>query len=222
MCAIQSGQQSCTVTKMVSSHVVLFFLIWGCVDVLTKTSACSYIPNVANAYVSKEYVKDNYTNGDLLYFTCHSGYVSRGRISYKCEKQYWVVHRPGRCEPKQCGHPGDVLNGRFQLIHGADFVFGAEIQYICNEGYQMASQRDTKTCRADGWSQNTPHCEVVKCILEETTDDIIVKGVPENNEPIPYGSALLFECASPDTHLNGVVFIVFIIYTIYLLCLIVI
>ncbi|XP_066548493.1 complement factor H isoform X2 [Amia ocellicauda] len=185
---------------MRKTHLALLFVLWSCADVLTKTSACSYLPNVENAYISTASQKDNYTHGDVLYFTCHSGFVSRGRISYRCDHQSWLLNHPGKCERKLCGHPGDTLNGQFNLEQGKDFVFGAEVKYDCNEGYMMASQRDTRKCEADGWSNSVPHCEVVKCMPEQTGDNIIVTGMPENVDHLPYGSALQFECTSSNHH----------------------
>ncbi|XP_066548494.1 complement factor H [Amia ocellicauda] len=188
---------------MRKTHLALLFVLWSCADVLTKTSACSYLPNVENAYISTASQKDSYTHGDVLYFTCHSGFVSRGRISYRCDHQSWLLNHPGKCERKLCGHPGDILNGQFNLEQGKEFVFGAEVKYSCIEGYKMASQRDTRKCEANGWSHSVPHCEVVKCMPEQTGDNIIVTGMPENVDQLPYGSALQFECTSSNYKIHG-------------------
>lgn len=35
---------------------------------------------------------------------------------------------------KPCGHPGDTEFGSFQLTAGNEFVFGARVEYRCNDG----------------------------------------------------------------------------------------
>lgn len=35
---------------------------------------------------------------------------------------------------KPCGHPGDTEFGSFELTSGSEFVFGARVEYRCNEG----------------------------------------------------------------------------------------
>ena len=36
---------------------------------------------------------------------------------------------------RPCELPDDTPNGYYQLIQGAEFVFGSTIKYFCNEGY---------------------------------------------------------------------------------------
>lgn len=35
---------------------------------------------------------------------------------------------------KPCGHPGDTEYGFFELTTGTEFVFGARVEYRCNDG----------------------------------------------------------------------------------------
>jgi len=35
---------------------------------------------------------------------------------------------------KPCGHPGDTEFGSFELTSGSEFVFGARVEYRCNDG----------------------------------------------------------------------------------------
>lgn len=35
---------------------------------------------------------------------------------------------------KPCGHPGDTDFGFFELTSGTEFVFGARVEYRCNDG----------------------------------------------------------------------------------------
>ncbi|KAL8178189.1 UNVERIFIED_CONTAM: hypothetical protein K2H54_035529 [Gekko kuhli] len=62
---------------------------------------------------------------------------------------------------RPCGHPGDIQFGSFELINGEEFVFGSRVVYQCDPGYQMLSQTNYRDCRADGWSNDVPHCEAL-------------------------------------------------------------
>ncbi|KAL7866759.1 hypothetical protein AOLI_G00145730 [Acnodon oligacanthus] len=66
---------------------------------------------------------------------------------------------PGKC----CELPADIPNGRYVIVSGTDFVYGATIKYICKEGYQMVSRRDNKTCLAGGWDNHLPVCAELSC-----------------------------------------------------------
>ncbi|KAJ8377962.1 hypothetical protein AAFF_G00249520 [Aldrovandia affinis] len=116
-----------------------------------------------------------------------------------CKNGQWTTSARYGCDPKQCGHPGDLLYGDFTLTRGEDFVFGSEIQYTCQRGYTLAGKINHRSCMAQGWDNAVPFCEVVKCEPIQPTEDFIASG---NTEQPKYGDVIQFECKA-DNKLDG-------------------
>ncbi|XP_044056186.1 complement factor H-like isoform X2 [Siniperca chuatsi] len=104
---------------------------------------------------------------------------------------------------KPCELPDDTPNGYYHIIHGEDFVFGTTIKYFCNEGYQMVSKDDTRTCLLDKWTNHIPICDPLSCDPPPADGGLIVKGLPENEESILPDRFLTFSCDGPGKYLNG-------------------
>ncbi|KAI3368487.1 hypothetical protein L3Q82_025500 [Scortum barcoo] len=104
---------------------------------------------------------------------------------------------------RPCELPENTPNGYFEIIRGEDFVFGTTIKYFCNEGYQMVSKDDTRTCLLDKWTNHVPICDPFSCDPPPADENITVKGLPQNEEPILPDRFLTFSCDSPGTYLNG-------------------
>ncbi|KAM7106225.1 complement factor H isoform 3-T3 [Ciconia maguari] len=108
--------------------------------------------------------KPPYPHGTQVTYRCRPGYIKLGRIVFECTDGAWRQHLLGaECRNKPCGHPGDTEFGSFELTSGSEFVFGARVEYRCNDGYRMLSQRNYRECQADGWSNDIPHCEEIIC-----------------------------------------------------------
>ncbi|XP_043078369.1 complement factor H-like [Puntigrus tetrazona] len=142
--------------------------------------------------------KASYADGETMKVNCITGFT--GLYKLKCEKGEWKksIQRP--CAKRKCGHPGDLQHGDFKLVEGTEFVFGATVAYSCQKGYEMTSRINQRTCRAQGWDNAVPICEVVKCPAVYTEKDITASGDTEEGS---YGDIIHFECASPDKMLNG-------------------
>ncbi|NWS66109.1 CFAH factor, partial [Crotophaga sulcirostris] len=141
--------------------------------------------------------KPPYPHGTQVTYRCRPGYIKVGRIVFECADGAWTQHLPAaECRNKPCGHPGDIEFGFFELTSGSEFVFGARVEYRCNDGYQMLSQRNYRDCQADGWSNDIPHCEVAKCLPVEAPENgrIIVTGVFELGQEYTFGQVINFEC----------------------------
>uniref|UniRef100_A0A8C3TXP1 Sushi domain-containing protein n=1 Tax=Catharus ustulatus TaxID=91951 RepID=A0A8C3TXP1_CATUS len=109
-----------------------------------------------------------YPHGTQATYNCRPGYVKIGRVAFRCDDGVWKQLAPVvECRNKPCGHPGDTEYGFFELTSGSEFVFGARVEYRCNDGYQMLSQRNYRECHADGWSNDIPHCEEISCDVPE-------------------------------------------------------
>ncbi|XP_039984433.1 complement factor H-like [Xiphias gladius] len=189
--------------EMRLSLILLLLQLWGHVKVSLSQNACATLPDVPNGHVSEETKKAEYQEGDQIHFACETGYISGPTITYSCSREGWVAVRQGSCYLRPCQLPDDTPNGYYQIIHGDDFVFGATIKYFCNEGYQMVSKEDVRTCLLDRWTNHVPVCDPLSCDPPLVDDKITVKGLPENEEPILPDRFLRFSCDGPGKYLNG-------------------
>ncbi|XP_067996989.1 complement factor H isoform X1 [Melanerpes formicivorus] len=141
--------------------------------------------------------KPPYPHGTQVTYRCRPGYIKVGRIVFECADGRWKQRLPGaECRNKPCGHPGDIEFGSFELTTGSAFVFGARVEYRCDDGYWMLSQRNYRECQADGWSNDLPHCEVAKCLPVEAPENgrIITTGTFERDREYSFGQVVNFEC----------------------------
>ncbi|XP_062991124.1 complement factor H [Elgaria multicarinata webbii] len=141
--------------------------------------------------------KESYSHDEIVFYKCRPGYITLGRIRYRCNNGNWgKVFPPVDCRKKSCGHPGDIMFGSFELIHGDEFVFGVRVVYRCDEGYQMLSQTNYRDCRAHGWTNDVPHCEVRKCFPVKGPENgrIIMTGIQDLDQEFLFGQVVRFEC----------------------------
>ncbi|KAF3835461.1 hypothetical protein F7725_028019 [Dissostichus mawsoni] len=165
---------------------------WG--ETLITCTPCPMVPHIPNAHVVDETKKAEYQEGNVIHFACETGYISGPTIRYACTSEGWIALHAGRCYLKPCELPDDTPNGFYQIIHGEELVFGTKIKYFCNEGYQMVSKDDTRTCFLDNWTNHLPICD---------HGGLMVKGIPENDDPILPDRFLEFSCDGPWKYLNG-------------------
>ncbi|NXK98551.1 CFAH factor, partial [Formicarius rufipectus] len=146
---------------------------------------------------TKRWDKPPYAHGTKVSYSCRPGYIKLGRIMFECIDGVWQQQPPvTECRNKPCGHPGDTEFGYFELTTGSEFVFGARVEYRCNDGYQMLSHRNYRECQADGWSNDIPHCEVVKCLPVQAPENgrIVMTGTFELDQEYAFGQVVNFEC----------------------------
>uniref|UniRef100_A0A9J7X033 Complement factor H like 4 n=1 Tax=Cyprinus carpio carpio TaxID=630221 RepID=A0A9J7X033_CYPCA len=182
-----------------------FLCLWICFIVFASTSnGCSEIPVVENAEVSESSKKPQYSDDDTLDYSCVSGHVSPRKIIYKCSNNEWIKLRGDKCTLKPCESPEDIPNGRYIVESGRNFVFGTTIKYICNDGYQIMSRYDTRTCREGGWDNQLPACEEVSCERIAPDGNIRVEGLPDHSEDlIRSGHRLTFSCVDKGLIVRG-------------------
>ncbi|NWW44763.1 CFAH factor, partial [Pedionomus torquatus] len=147
-------------------------------------------PRRTNEVPTERWDRPPYPHGTRVTYKCRPGYIKLGRIVFECANGAWKQQLP------PCGHPGDIEFGYFELTSGSEFVFGARVEYRCNDGYQMLSQRNYRDCQADGWSNDIPHCEVVKCPPVQAPENgrIIMTGAFELDREYSFGELISFEC----------------------------
>ncbi|XP_034093345.1 complement factor H-like [Gymnodraco acuticeps] len=185
------------------SLILLLLQLWGSVEVTLSQNACPKVPHIPHAHVVDETKKAEYQEGNVIHFACETGYISGITIKYVCTNEEWHELRKGSCNLKPCELPDDTPNGFYQIIHGEELVFGTQIKYFCNEGYQMVSKHDTRTCFLDNWTNHLPICDPLSCELPPADGGFIVKGIPENDDSILPDRFLEFSCDGPWKYLNG-------------------
>ncbi|XP_068599700.1 complement factor H-like [Brachionichthys hirsutus] len=199
---------------MPSSLILLLLQLWGGVQLSRSqggkncseclaSEPCSNLPVVPHGSVLEGTRKAAYQEGDVIHIACEVGYISGPTIRYECGAAGWAAIRRGSCYLKPCQLPENTPNGYYQLVHGSDFVFGAVIKYFCNEGYQMISRHDTRTCLLDNWTNHVPICEPLSCNPPPSDGQVTIKGLPEDDNPVLPDRFITFSCDDPGKYLNG-------------------
>uniref|UniRef100_A0A452J3Z5 Sushi domain-containing protein n=1 Tax=Gopherus agassizii TaxID=38772 RepID=A0A452J3Z5_9SAUR len=187
---------------MILLGYTVMLLLWTC----TAEKDCETPPpRRTKEILTGTWDKESYPHATLATYNCRPGYIKLGRVIFECRNGVWHhLHPYVECRNKPCGHPGDIQFGSFELTAGTEFVFGARVQYKCDEGYQMLSQRNFRECQADGWSNELPHCEVSKCLPVNAPENgkIVATGVYEANQEFSFGQVVQFEC-NKDYKLSG-------------------
>ncbi|XP_059839514.1 complement factor H-like [Hypanus sabinus] len=169
-----------------------------------SASECSQPERIKNATPRLSTRNNRYPHNSFVTYQCDSGYV--GILRYMCVDGQWIKDNPDlTCSLKRCGTPEDILHGSFKLIQGEDLVFGARIEYTCDEGYQLVGTRNYSDCELSGWSGRAPYCEVKTCppVNNPENGRIAEPGFFDNDHDYPFGSFLRFECNSPDLEIHG-------------------
>uniref|UniRef100_A0A8C8YQ33 Complement factor H n=1 Tax=Prolemur simus TaxID=1328070 RepID=A0A8C8YQ33_PROSS len=139
-----------------------------------------------------------YPQGTQATYRCRPGYRTLGTIIMLCKNGKWVAVNPGRiCRKRPCGHPGDTPFGSFQLTVGNEFEYGAKVVYTCDEGYQMIGEINFRECGTDGWTNDIPICEVVRCLpVTDPENGRVVSGAADPDREYSLGQVVQFECNS--------------------------
>ncbi|XP_044123729.1 complement factor H-like isoform X2 [Neovison vison] len=139
-----------------------------------------------------------YPEGTRATYKCPPGFRTLGAIIMECKNGEWESLNPLRiCRERPCGHPGDTPFGSFQLERGEEFVYGAKVVYTCNEGYQLLGRINFRECEPNGWSNDIPLCEVVKCLpVTEPENGRLTSTALEQDLDYTFGQVVHFHCNS--------------------------
>ncbi|KAM3840705.1 LOW QUALITY PROTEIN: complement factor H [Vipera latastei] len=177
-------------------YTVLVLLL-ACFTAVAAQNACGPPPRREREQPMEELDAETYVHGRVISYKCRPGYVKAWHIKLQCKDGVWEQLPPSKsCTGISCGHPGDSDYASFELERGEDFTFGARVVYTCNEGYKMLSQFDYRECRANGWTNEVPHCEINKCrpIVPPSNVRIIQGAKSQMNEDYVSGDLVLFGC----------------------------
>ncbi|XP_066453230.1 complement factor H-like isoform X3 [Eleutherodactylus coqui] len=182
---------------------VLLLTALDCTAAPASDGSCSAPPIHEGAVLQGDWDADVYPHNIEATYQCAPGYSRRGSIKYKCLLNgQWKFTGNGECRKKPCGHPGDIPFGSFQLKKEESFIFGAVVEYSCDEGYQMVSKERTRQCTASGWSNYLPECEVRNCPPVEAADNVKVLSTSYDEE-YSVGQVVRFECKDPNLKLDS-------------------
>ncbi|XP_062919927.1 complement factor H-like [Mobula hypostoma] len=165
---------------------------------------CSQPKRIENAAPRLSASNNRYPHNSFVPYHCDSGYV--GILRYMCVNGEWIKSNPEHtCSLKRCGTPKDILHGTFKLTQGEDLVFGARIEYKCDEGYRLVGTRNYMNCELSGWTGLVPYCEVRTCppVNNPENGRIAEPSFLDNAHDYPFGSFLRFECNSPNMEIHG-------------------
>ncbi|XP_066300510.1 P-selectin-like [Branchiostoma lanceolatum] len=124
--------------------------------------------------------------GDVVTFTCDSGYNLVGASTRTCQADStWTGSSP-TCAIGQCPTLSAPTNGAVS----SSSSYGDVATFTCNTGYNLVGG-STRTCQVDlTWSGTSPTCAIVQCpTLTSPTNG----GVGGSNS---YGSVATFTCDS--------------------------
>ncbi|XP_063750705.1 sushi, von Willebrand factor type A, EGF and pentraxin domain-containing protein 1 isoform X1 [Eleginops maclovinus] len=139
---------------------------------------CPPHPTLKNGYIQ---VRGRVTFNSKVTYACNAGFRLIGRPERICQaNRQWSNNDLPACILLTCDPPPSIVHGHYQ---GSDFQVGRKVQYVCDEGYELAGDA-TWTCLKYGrWDKSRrPRCSPVQCPeppLEE--NHLVLKGLdPES------------------------------------------
>nr|XP_012419091.1 PREDICTED: complement factor H-like [Odobenus rosmarus divergens] len=155
-------------------------------------------PRKQTEVLSGAWPEQTYPEGTRATYKCRPGFRTLGAIIMECKNGEWESLNPLRiCRERPCGHPGDTPFGSFHLERGNEFVYGAKVVYTCDEGYRLLGRINFRECEPDGWTNDVPLCEVVKCLpVTEPENGRFTSTALELDQDHTFGQVVRFQCNS--------------------------
>ncbi|XP_026003866.1 complement factor H-related protein 5-like [Astatotilapia calliptera] len=202
---LKFSSESIRQKNMKLSLILLFLQLWGCVEVSLSQNVCSELPNVPHAHVSEGTSKAVYQEGDVIHFSCESGYISDQISKFVCTADGWLVVHQGKCY--SCSTLPDVPHAQVtQETRTSQYQAGHMIHFACEPGYTSALTIKY-VCTTEGWQplqRGSCYLSSSRCDPPPTVQGLTVKGLPENCIPIRPNHILTFSCDGPGKYLNGI------------------
>ncbi|XP_078403913.1 C4b-binding protein alpha chain-like [Cetorhinus maximus] len=123
---------------------------------------CGKLPVLDNGSPDDKFISQNSIDvGQRVTYRCYPGYVfkegSSRYITCKADSTWSPLNTA--CEPRNCGNPGEILNGYF---NATSTTFGEQVTFYCDAGYRIVG-RAYRICDRTGWDGQIPTCEPVEC-----------------------------------------------------------
>ncbi|KAI8486317.1 Leucine-rich repeat-containing protein 15 [Branchiostoma belcheri] len=120
-----------------------------------KDNCCDSAIRIWNGQVNGD---DSYCYGNVVQFTCDTGYELVGNSFAICQDRGWDRNFP-TCQRICCDETSEITNGVVNATDG--YCFGNNISFSCNPGYELVG-RSLATCHEDGsWGQEIPTCQIL-------------------------------------------------------------
>uniref|UniRef100_A0A1A7X820 Sushi, von Willebrand factor type A, EGF and pentraxin domain containing 1 n=2 Tax=Iconisemion striatum TaxID=60296 RepID=A0A1A7X820_9TELE len=147
---------------------------WGGVLPTCVPVSCSTPPTLENGYIQ---VKGRFTFNNKVTYACNAGYRLIGRPERLCQaNRQWSNHDPPTCVLLTCEDPPDIVHGQYK---GSEFQVGYKVEYVCDEGYELAGDGVWTCLKYGKWDKmKPPRCSPVRCPeppLEE--NHLVLKGL---------------------------------------------
>ncbi|XP_072336377.1 complement decay-accelerating factor transmembrane isoform-like isoform X2 [Scyliorhinus torazame] len=126
--------------------------------VVRVTGDCDRPPLLVNGFPGEEFLTStSFPVAARVVYECYPGYVFQdgGSTITTCMEDSTWTSLQAICEPRNCGHPGEIENGYYQA---SGTTLGNKAIYHCNEGYRQVGQ-SYRICTASGWTGQVPTCE---------------------------------------------------------------
>ncbi|XP_074537526.1 regulator of complement activation group 2 gene 1 isoform X4 [Halichoeres trimaculatus] len=136
-----------------------------------------------------DYSLTQFPDGTRVGYTCAIGYISAGGSpTIVCTSGTWSSLAL-KCERKNCGSAGEVLNGEVQYPQEGT-EFGDSAVVVCNTGFRLVG-RSTLNCGDKGWMGRLPECEVVSCDPPDPIEGGTYRDVKDSYE---YREVIRYTC----------------------------
>ncbi|CAI5637023.1 unnamed protein product [Oreochromis niloticus] len=185
------------------SLILLFLQLWGCVEVSLSQNVCSELPNVPHAHVSEGTSKAVYQEGDVIHFSCESGYISDQISKFVCTTDGWLVVRQGKCyfSSSRCDPPPTVQGLTVKGLPENCIPIRPNhiLTFSCDGPGKYLNGVSVLICGQDGqWNNPFPTCIDRSCKVGVMHPHLYVAGLPPSNEIMATGHKLRFLCS--NTH----------------------
>ncbi|XP_056156472.1 LOW QUALITY PROTEIN: sushi, von Willebrand factor type A, EGF and pentraxin domain-containing protein 1 [Lampris incognitus] len=147
---------------------------WGGILPTCIPVSCSSPPQLWNGHVQS---KSRFIFNSRVLYACNAGYRLVGRPERVCQaNRQWSNNDPPSCVLLTCDPPPDIVHGRYR---GSTFEVGRKVEYICDEGYELAGDAVWTCLKYGKWDKTRrPRCSPVQCPeppLEE--NHLVLKGL---------------------------------------------
>ncbi|XP_020380223.2 membrane cofactor protein-like [Rhincodon typus] len=143
---------------MLARLILALMVIW----VARVTGDCDKPPQLDNGALSDQFLSwTSFPVRTRVTYKCHIGYTfaEGSSRSVICQQDSTWTPLQAKCEPINCGNPGEILNGYYE----ADATtLGSKAVFYCDSGYRIVG-RNYRMCEASGWTGQVPTCEIVTC-----------------------------------------------------------
>uniref|UniRef100_A0A671M816 Sushi domain-containing protein n=1 Tax=Sinocyclocheilus anshuiensis TaxID=1608454 RepID=A0A671M816_9TELE len=176
--------------KVLCPSVALLAYLMICQHVRAQCTQPSFTSR--NVILTAEHLSTpSFPDGSTVTFECVIGHKPvdlKASKSVTCQGNQWT-NLELSCTRKSCGSLADFLYGRYEMTGN---LFGDTAKPVCVEGYMLAGQETTRTCRDQGWDGQDTVCEPVKCSAPPAIENGQLEDEPL--ESYDYSQAVSYRC----------------------------